>query len=150
MSIATKSSIPLVVGKESTLEERLKINARIDHFASFYKWEQNEYKLVPPTRATYGSLGTKVSIGLNTFDVTALPSSTAAQGIWQHDVSSFLQQDSIFLTIIQVSIGSGNEKRALIKKLWFTDEVQAVVGKGCLFDGNKLAWYVTALRFIAH
>ena len=46
------------------------------------------------------------------------------------------------LNLSQVTIGSGAEKRGLIKKVWASKTVQQELGADnmWLYDGNKLAW----------
>jgi eukaryotic translation initiation factor 2C len=72
------------------------------------------------TRPPPSKLGTPIRIGLNTFHVEALPNTP----IYQYDVI----------------IGSGTEKRGLIKKVWKSKAVQKLLGGGFIFDGNRLAW----------
>jgi eukaryotic translation initiation factor 2C len=43
---------------------------------------------------------------------------------------------------IQVQIGSGVERRALVKKVWHSQAVKNAIGPSWIFDGNRLAWYV--------
>lgn len=37
-------------------------------------------------------------------------------------------------------IGSGVEKRGLIKAVWASKAIQEKLGKGFIFDGNKIGW----------
>ena len=37
-------------------------------------------------------------------------------------------------------IGSGDEKRGLIQKVWQSKAVQSKLGKGFIFDGVKIGW----------
>ncbi|EKG10810.1 Argonaute/Dicer protein PAZ [Macrophomina phaseolina MS6] len=39
-----------------------------------------------------------------------------------------------------VIVGTGTEKRGLIMSVWDSNAVKAKIGKGWLFDGNKIAW----------
>ena len=41
-------------------------------------------------------------------------------------------------------IGSGAEKRGLIKEVWESSRVKAVCppDQGWIFDGNRMAWYI--------
>ncbi len=41
---------------------------------------------------------------------------------------------------LQVVVGSGVEKRIVVKKAWESDAVQRQFPAGIIFDGNKLAW----------
>lgn len=66
------------------------------------------------------SLGAQTKIGLNTFNVESMPTKSVYQ--------------------FEVMIGSGAEKRGLIKKVWQSKTVQQALGKGWIFDGNRLAW----------
>ncbi|CAK4022112.1 related to eukaryotic translation initiation factor 2C 3 [Lecanosticta acicola] len=75
---------------------------------------------VLPSRPPPSKLGQATKIGLNTFHVTAFPDVP----IYQFDVL----------------IGSGSEKRGVIKKVWESKAVQDAVGDFTIFDGNKLAW----------
>lgn len=45
-----------------------------------------------------------------------------------------------------MTIGSGAEKRAVIRKCWESKTRQQATGTAILFDGNKLAWSKTDLR----
>ena len=73
-----------------------------------------------PSRQKPSTLGQPTSIGLNVFNVTARPNDP----IYQYDVV----------------IGSGAEKRGLIKKVWNSKEIQSQLGNSFIFDGNRLAW----------
>jgi eukaryotic translation initiation factor 2C len=42
--------------------------------------------------------------------------------------------------LLKVLIGSGAEKRGLIKAVWESTAVQTAIGKGFIFDGNKIGW----------
>lgn len=75
---------------------------------------------LPPRPSGPSKLGTATSIGLNTFHVEAMPS----KSVWQ----------------FEVNIGSGAEKRGLLKKVWSSKAVRQALGKGWIFDGNRLAW----------
>lgn len=41
---------------------------------------------------------------------------------------------------LQVLIGSGAEKRGLIKTVWESQAIKNAIGKGFIFDGNKIGW----------
>lgn len=74
-----------------------------------------------PERNKLGNkTGRAVNIRLNTFNVSQYPS----KPVHQYDVI----------------IGSGSEKRGLVKKLWASRKVQDNLGSSWIFDGNKLAW----------
>ncbi|OCL04728.1 Piwi-domain-containing protein [Glonium stellatum] len=77
---------------------------------------------LPPRPKKFNSLGKEISLTLNTFNVLALPT----KPVWQYDVT----------------VGSGTEKRGLIKKIWASKAVQQELGADnmWLYDGNKLAW----------
>ncbi|KAL0638123.1 Protein argonaute [Maublancomyces gigas] len=83
-----------------------------------------------PKRPGFGAKGRAAKIGLNSYAVTRFPTAI----INQYDVT----------------IGKGDEKRGLIKKIWFSEKVQASFGAArntVLFDGNKLAWSVKPFPF---
>ena len=44
------------------------------------------------------------------------------------------------LTRQQVVVGSGDEKRGLIKVAMESKALKDAVGPGFIFDGNKIAW----------
>lgn len=73
-----------------------------------------------PKRTSPSTLGQGIQVGLNTFNVEILPTAS----VYQFDVM----------------IGNGVEKRGLVSKVWKSKAVQAELGKGWIFDGNKLAW----------
>ena len=54
-------------------------------------------------------------------------------------VASFFIFDAM-LTLCKVLIGSGSEKRGLVRAVWESSPVQEAIGKGFIFDGNKLGW----------
>ena len=73
-----------------------------------------------PMRPAPSTLGAPTKIGLNSFRVKKVPTDP----VYQFDVM----------------IGNGMEKRGLIDKVWKSQAVQAQLGKGYIYDGNKLAW----------
>ncbi|KAK4556352.1 Protein argonaute [Recurvomyces mirabilis] len=73
-----------------------------------------------PPRVGPSKLGSSVKVGLNTFRVKKTPS----KKVYQFDVI----------------IGNGDEKRGLNKHMWECPALKAALGKGWIFDGNKLAW----------
>ncbi|KAK4549069.1 hypothetical protein LTR36_007525 [Oleoguttula mirabilis] len=73
-----------------------------------------------PSRPKPSTLGQPCKIGLNTYNVDAMP----ATPVYQFDVM----------------IGNGVEKRGLIKKVWASKTLKAALGPGYIFDSNKLAW----------
>ncbi|KAF2144567.1 uncharacterized protein K452DRAFT_266507 [Aplosporella prunicola CBS 121167] len=75
---------------------------------------------MPKRPAKLNTQGREVVIGLNTFNVVAIPS----KPIYQYDVI----------------IGSGSEKRGLIKAVWNSKTLQNQLGQNWIFDGNKIAW----------
>ncbi|OCK86160.1 Piwi-domain-containing protein [Lepidopterella palustris CBS 459.81] len=81
---------------------------------------------LPPTLPSrpqkFNSQGKEISVTLNTFNVLQLPT----RPVFQYDVT----------------IGKGDEKRGLIKKIWESKTVKAQLGVNnmWLYDGNKLAW----------
>jgi len=74
-----------------------------------------------PAQPKPSTLGQGVKVGLNTWEVGALPSNIK---VFQYEVL----------------IGSGAEKRGLIKKVWASQAVKKALGSGWIFDGNRLAW----------
>ncbi|KAF2087202.1 Piwi-domain-containing protein [Saccharata proteae CBS 121410] len=76
-----------------------------------------------PKRNGYNNVGKETIVGLNMFDVLSYPS----KFVFQYDIT----------------IGNGQEKRGLIKSIWHSDALQSKIGKGWLFDGNKIAWSLT-------
>ncbi|KAK3720601.1 Protein argonaute [Vermiconidia calcicola] len=71
-------------------------------------------------RPPSSKVGTALKCGLNTFDADI--NSTAK--VYQFDVL----------------VGNGVEKRGLIKKVWRSKAVEQALGRGFIFDDNKLAW----------
>lgn len=49
---------------------------------------------------------------------------------------------------MQINIGTGAEKRGLIKGVWESKSVKDVIGPGFIFDGNKIGWYVSPPLFM--
>ncbi|KAM3422173.1 hypothetical protein BST61_g2542 [Cercospora zeina] len=73
-----------------------------------------------PPRVAPSKLGQPTKIGLNTYHVESFPNIVVYQ--------------------YEVMIGSGEEKRGAIDKVWNSKPVQAEVGPFTIFDGNRLAW----------
>ncbi|CAD0106681.1 unnamed protein product [Aureobasidium uvarum] len=71
-------------------------------------------------RQPASKLGREVNIQLNAFAVTALP----VKPIYQY----------------QVMVGTGAEKRGLIKAVWNSQATRKHLGAGWIFDGQSLAW----------
>jgi eukaryotic translation initiation factor 2C len=69
----------------------------------------------PPSK-----LGKDINIQLNAFPVTRLPD----KPIYQY----------------QIHVGSGAEKRGLIKAVWNSQATKTALGEGWIFDGQSLAW----------
>ena len=75
--------------------------------------------------AKNNALGQEVKVGLNTF-----PVASNLKAVYQYSVQ----------------IGSGNEKRGLIRKIWEIPHLPKILGlEGIIFDGNKLAWSMKKL-----
>lgn len=86
--------------------------------------------LILPKRPTFGTRGRPINVAVNSYEVTKFPT----KAIQQYDVT----------------IGKGDEKRALIRKVWYSEAVQSTFGPAratILFDGNKLAWSIIPLPF---
>ncbi|OQO08033.1 hypothetical protein B0A48_06826 [Cryoendolithus antarcticus] len=66
------------------------------------------------------TLGQATKIGLNTFNVVEYPK----VAVYQYEVL----------------VGNGVEKRGLVRAVWECATVQNTLGKGFIFDGNRLAW----------
>lgn len=75
---------------------------------------------LPLRPRTLTKLGQETKIGLNTFSVVGKPSKPIHQ--------------------YEVMIGSGEEKRGVISKVWASKKVQGRLGQPVLFDGDRLAW----------
>ncbi|KZF18861.1 Piwi-domain-containing protein [Xylona heveae TC161] len=70
--------------------------------------------------------GREVTIAINSFNVTQIPDKT----VYQYDVQ----------------IGSGVEKRGLIKRVWNSKSMADKLGPGWIFDGNKIAWCLRDMK----
>ncbi|EPS44580.1 hypothetical protein H072_1419 [Dactylellina haptotyla CBS 200.50] len=82
-------------------------------------------------RPGFGKRGKAVRIHCNSYKVTKFPTAT----IHQYDV--------------QIT-GKGDEKRATLRKVWYSRTLQQHFGKGAdalLYDGNRLAWSIIPLPF---
>lgn len=71
-------------------------------------------------RQPASTLGREAEVKLNAFEVTRFPT----QPIYQY----------------QVMVGTGAEKRGLIKAVWNSKQTKSHIGDGWIFDGNTLAW----------
>lgn len=72
------------------------------------------------TRQGFGTDGKPVQLPVNAFAITQFPT----KDVWQYDVL----------------VGSGQEKRGLIAKVWHSPAVQQAVGPLFIWDGNKIGW----------
>lgn len=89
-------------------------------------------------REGFGKAGKPAKIQVNSHLVKSWPE----RPVYQYDVShSVCPARGILLTChAKVLIGSGAEKRGLIKNLWESKAIKAAIGKGFIFDGNKIGW----------
>ncbi|MCJ1277895.1 hypothetical protein MMC21_005709 [Puttea exsequens] len=71
-------------------------------------------------RPAFGRAGKTAKIQINSHIIKRFP--TIA--VYQYDVV----------------IGSGTEKRGLIRKVWASQAVQSKIGPGFIFDGNRIGW----------
>ena len=74
-----------------------------------------------PARSKPSALGQPIKVGLNTFNVEKFPD----KAIYQ----------------FEVLIGSGVEKRGLVKKVWQSKAVRDTIGKGWIFDGEIVSTF---------
>lgn len=107
-----------------------------------YYEDNNPYRLQMPTslmprHPKFNSSGKPAIINVNSHRILAYPKHT----IYQYDVSTFssVSRDH-HLTWLQINIGSGAEKRGLIKGIWESKSIKDVIGPGFIFDGNKIGW----------
>jgi eukaryotic translation initiation factor 2C len=98
-----------------------------------------------PLRPGVNSTGKAIQIRVNQYKVTQWP----GRDIFQYDVSFSLTFifNQFELTISQINIGNGAEKKGKIMAVWKSRAVQNRIaqlspGKSILWDGNKLLWYV--------
>ena len=78
-----------------------------------------------PPRPAPSKAGNDIKMGLNVFKVTKMPTDTVYQ--------------------FEVLIGSGEEKRGLIKRVWESNAVQNELGRGWIFDCKF--WVATSPNF---
>ncbi|KAI9710577.1 MAG: hypothetical protein M1820_002713 [Bogoriella megaspora] len=92
--------------------------------ASWRDADQSTPQFLPtgdlPRRPKPNTSGKEIAITLNTFPVSQYPE----KPVYQYDVM----------------IGSGTEKRGLVKKAWECPTVHGLLGNGWIFDGNRIAW----------
>ncbi|KAI9728343.1 MAG: hypothetical protein M1828_003743 [Chrysothrix sp. TS-e1954] len=79
-----------------------------------------------PKRVSLNQTGRACQIKLNTFNVLSHPTNP----VFQYDVQ----------------IGTGSEKRGLIRKCWQSRAVQQKLGPYWIFDGNRIAFWVKRLE----
>ncbi|KAK7521474.1 Piwi domain-containing protein [Phyllosticta citriasiana] len=128
-SSGTPQSLPKFDGNrdpEPSGQDEMKVNSKnlgdAAGFAAWFALRGIPYpEGIPKRPAKLNSMGTSVNINLNNFNVIDMPNDK----VHQYDVI----------------IGSGNEKRGLIKAVWQSQTVSTKLGRGWLFDGNKIAWY---------
>ncbi|KAF2459512.1 Piwi domain-containing protein [Lineolata rhizophorae] len=65
-------------------------------------------------------LGQEINVGLNMFPVINMPT----RKVYQYDVQ----------------VGSGAEKRPVVRAVWTSKAVKNMLGPGWVFDGNRIAW----------
>lgn len=98
------------------------INRRLDLPPAAYNLN-NQYALptaLPRRPPQTNTAGKPVTVRVNVYNIAKYPEKT----IHQYDVL----------------IGSGVEKRALIRKVWESKPLQKLIGESWIFDGNRLAW----------
>jgi eukaryotic translation initiation factor 2C len=91
--------------------------------AGWYAFRNVAVPTVLPPRPKPSSAGQAIKVGLNTFNVASIK----LKPVYQYDVM----------------IGSGTEKRGLIKKIW--EAVSKQLGSPFIFDGVNLAWSHTKI-----
>lgn len=98
------------------------LNRRLDLPPAAYNLDKlYEIPTALPRRpAQTNTAGKAIAIRVNSYAIAKYPEKT----IYQYDVL----------------IGSGVEKRALIRKVWESQALQKVTGPTWIFDGNRLAW----------
>ncbi|KAK7529899.1 Piwi domain-containing protein [Phyllosticta citribraziliensis] len=129
-SSGTPQSLPRFDGNRdpepNRPQEEMKVNSKnlgdAAGFAAWFALRGIEYPSgIPKRPAKLNSLGTQSNVTLNNFNVIEMPKDNVSQ--------------------YDVIIGSGNEKRGLIKAIWHSETVARKLGQGWLFDGNKIAWF---------
>ncbi|KAI9755710.1 MAG: hypothetical protein M1815_004705 [Lichina confinis] len=98
------------------------INRRLDLPSAAYNLNK-QYALptsLPRRAPQMNSAGKPVMIRINAYNIAQYPTQT----VYQYDVL----------------VGSGVEKRALIRKVWESKAVQKCLSETWIFDGNRLAW----------
>jgi eukaryotic translation initiation factor 2C len=99
-----------------------------------------------PLRPGFNTAGGKdITIRVNQFKVLQWPQ----RDVFQYDVSQpHWILDDFMLTKSQVQIGNDAEKRGKIMAVWNSSAVQSklrsLIQGPWLWDGNKIAWYVSA------
>lgn len=95
-----------------------------------------------PKRPGYNTAGKEIQIRVNQFKVLKYPQ----KDIFQYDVSFIRWRwsplKSLRLTM-QVLIGSGGEKRGLVKAVWESNTVQSQLKAHSnlwIWNGDKIAW----------
>ncbi|GAB7346160.1 hypothetical protein MBLNU457_4905t1 [Dothideomycetes sp. NU457] len=97
------------------------VNRNID--AGVVMWGHVKgHKIQIPKRPNPTTIGRDIAVGLNTYNVVQFP----AKPVYQYNVL----------------IGSGSEKKPLIKKLWLSKAVQGALPSqnSWIFDGEKIAY----------
>ncbi|KAH0537257.1 hypothetical protein FGG08_005919 [Glutinoglossum americanum] len=109
----------------SSLLHHFSLKMEIQNYRKFNKLTNEEQYIIPTAlvqRKGFNNQGEPINIQVNSYKIQTWPT----KKVHQYDVL----------------VGSGTEKRALIKKVWYSKTVKQHlgVGAGWLFDGNKLAW----------
>lgn len=116
---------------EMARENQVFINTFIDNI---YLQEFNSFKAVQrPCQITAGK---PAQVTLNSHRIKSFPK----KDIFQYDVSLRPLSHHQAAHVCQVVVGSGVEKRIVVRKAWGSHDVQSKFPPGVIFDGNKLAW----------
>ncbi len=106
-------------------------------------------------RQGYGGAGRKFPLRLNSHlisqtqakgsgnDPFRFPQYDVGNGVQTHSFSTVCLIVLILAKVNQVHIGSGDEKRGLIKAVLGSNELLKNLPGNWVFNGDKVAWYVT-------
>ena len=88
-------------------------------------------------RGPFGKAGRPCKISINSYMVEQWPN----KDVHQYDVRYIFSERAPHADMRKVLVGSGAEKRALVKVIWNTNAVKQAVGASFIFDGNRIGWY---------
>ncbi len=101
-------------------------------------------------RTPFGVFGKPSAVSVNSHRVEQWPD----KDVYQYDVSHRTIEHAARadpeLTLLQIIIGSGQEKRGLVNAIWNSKIAKAKLDNSFIFDGKAIGWSVNFLNALPH